>query len=188
MAAGVAHEINTPTQYIGDNIRFLQDGLQNTGKLLTTFDRLLEAAKNHAVTDELVAEVTATVEETDMGYLAEEMPKAVEQSLEGVGRVATIVRSMKEFSHPAGAQKQAVDINRALENTLIVSRNEWKYVADAVTDLEPNIPPVVCLPGECNQVFLNLIISAARVIHGESAVSKFLLRRVSSPYRTCSTR
>jgi len=104
------------------------------------------------------------VEQADVDYLAEDVPKAIEQSLEGVSRVATIVRSMKEFSHPGGAEKQAVDLNRALENTLTVSRNEWKYVADAVTEFDPALPLVNCLPGESNQVFLNLIINAAHAI------------------------
>ena len=168
LAAGVAHEINTPTQYIGDNTRFLKDTFQDLQKLLGSFDSLLRANREGTVTDELLEAVEAAVEQADLKYLMEEMPKAIEQSLDGVQRVATIVRSMKEFSHPAGTQKQAVDINRAIESTLTVSRNEWKYVADAVTDLGENIPSVVCLPGECNQVFLNLIINAAHAIGEKS--------------------
>ncbi len=164
LAAGVAHEINTPTQYIGDNTRFVREALPNLNRLLSSFEGLLSAAENHTVTDDLVAEVKDMVEEADMHYLTEEMPKAIEQSLEGVDRVATIVRSMKEFSHPGSIEKQAVDINRALENTLTVSRSEWKYVADAVTEFDPTLPLVNCLPGECNQVFLNLVINAAHAI------------------------
>jgi len=168
LAAGVAHEINTPTQYIGDNTRFLQDTFQDLQRLLDSYDGLLQSSREGTVTDELLEAVEEAVEQADLEYLVEEMPKAIEQSLDGVQRVATIVRSMKEFSHPAGAQMQAVDINRAIENTLIVSRNEWKYVADTVTDLDPNLPPVVCLPGECNQVFLNLVINAAHAIGEKS--------------------
>jgi signal transduction histidine kinase len=97
-------------------------------------------------------------------YLTAEIPNAIAQSLEGVERVAKIVRSMKDFSHPGGETKQAVDLNRALESTLTVCRNEWKYVAEAVTDFDPDLPLVTCLPGECNQVFLNLIINAAHAI------------------------
>ena len=99
-----------------------------------------------------------------MEYLIEEIPKAIAQSLEGVGRVANIVRSMKEFSHPGTDEMQPVDLNKALECTLTVCRNEWKYVADVVTDLDPHLPPVHCMPGACNQVFLNLIINAAHAI------------------------
>ena len=99
-----------------------------------------------------------------MEYLVEEIPKAIIQSLEGVTRVATIVRAMKEFSHPGNEEMEAVDLNKALESTLTVCRNEWKYVADVVMDFDPDLPPVDCLPGECNQVFLNLIINAAHAI------------------------
>jgi PAS domain S-box-containing protein len=164
LAAGIAHEINTPTQYISDNTRFFQDALKDLLAVLDSFDRLLKATKSQTVTEELVTEVQAAVEAADMDYLVEEMSSAIEQSLEGVERVATIVRSMKEFSHPGTDEKQAVDINRALENTLTVTRNEWKYVAEAVTQFDPDLPQVSCLPGECNQVFLNLIINAAHAI------------------------
>ena len=111
LAAGVAHEINTPTQYIGDNTRFLQDTFHDLRKLLDSFDSLLQANRKGTVSDELLEAVETAVEQADLEYLIEDIPKAIEQSLDGVRRVATIVRSMKEFSHPAGAQKQAVDIN-----------------------------------------------------------------------------
>jgi nitrogen-specific signal transduction histidine kinase len=109
-------------------------------------------------------EVAAAARKLDLEYLGEEIPQAIAQSLEGVERVATIVRSMKEFSHPGGREMQPIDLNKALESTLTVSRNEWKYVAEAVRDFDPALPPVTCLPGECNQVFLNLIINAAHAI------------------------
>src|SRR5262249_53985313 len=91
-------------------------------------------------------------------------PKAIQQSLEGVERVATIVRAMKEFSHPGSGQKSAVDLNHAIASTVTVTRNEWKYVADMVTDFDPKLPPVPCLAGEFNQVILNLIINATHAI------------------------
>jgi signal transduction histidine kinase len=71
---------------------------------------------------------------------------------------------MKEFSHPGNDEMQSIDLNRAIESTLTVCRNEWKYVAELVTDFDPDLPPVTCLPGECNQVFLNLIINACHAI------------------------
>ena len=93
------------------------------------------------------------------------MPQAIQQGLEGADRVATIVRAMKEFSHPGSPEKRLVDLNRSLQSTVEVSRNEWKYVADVVTDFDPELPSVPCLQGEMNQVFLNLIINAADAIH-----------------------
>ena len=106
----------------------------------------------------------AAAESADLEYLLDEIPNAIAQSLEGVGRVAAIVRAMKEFSHPGTAHKTAVDLNRAIESTATVARNEWKYVADLVTDFDPDLPPVPCLPGELNQVFLNIIVNAAHAI------------------------
>ncbi|MBU0595079.1 histidine kinase, partial [Candidatus Bipolaricaulota bacterium] len=104
------------------------------------------------------------LDELDLDFLKEEIPKAIAQSLEGVGRVAEIVRSMKEFSHPGGTEKQATDLNRAIEATITVARNEWKYVAEMAMDLDPDLPPVPCLAGDFNQVILNLIINAAHAI------------------------
>jgi signal transduction histidine kinase len=164
LAAGIAHEINTPIHYIGDNVRFLMDAFGDVRAALESAQKLLAAAKSGSITAELIAEADRSLGQADLGYLSEEIPKAIEQSREGVRRVATIVRAMKEFAHPAGEEKEAVDINRAIENTITVARNEWKYVADVVTDFDPWLPPVPCLPGEINQVILNLIVNAAHAI------------------------
>jgi len=164
LAAGIAHEINTPTQYIADNTRFLEDVFRDLGVLLAACSRLHEAADEGAIPEQAVRDVIAAAEQAHAAYLAEEIPRAIAQSLEGVDRVAAIVNSMREFSRPGGDQKQAIDLNRAIQNALTVSRSEWKYVADAVTDLDPDLPLVTCLPAECNQVFLNLIINAAHAI------------------------
>jgi PAS domain S-box-containing protein len=164
LAAGIAHEINTPTQYVGDNTRFLEDVFQDLATVLQRCRELCRSEDQGLVSQPPVAELISAAGEADVDYLLEEIPKAIAQSLEGVDRVAAIVRSMKDFSHPGGESKQAVDLNRALTSTLTVCRNEWKYVADVVTELEPGLPLVTCLPGECNQVFLNLIINAAHAI------------------------
>ncbi|MFH1417731.1 MAG: ATP-binding protein [Planctomycetota bacterium] len=166
LAAGIAHEINTPTQYVGDNTRFLQDSVQDLIKIVDRYAGLLDPDKGPLSWDERTAEIKAALEELDVEFLREEIPKAIEQSLEGVGRVAKIVRSMKEFSHPGGADKQAVDLNKAIESTITVARNEWKYVAEMVTDFDPALPPVPCLAGEFNQVILNMVINATHAIAG----------------------
>jgi signal transduction histidine kinase len=99
-----------------------------------------------------------------MDYLRQEVPLAITQLEEGVANVARIVRAMKEFSHPGPVEKSAVNINRALDSTILVCRNEWKYVAEVKSDFDPQLPPVPCVAGEMNQVFLNLIVNAAHAI------------------------
>ncbi|MEO7270987.1 MAG: PAS domain-containing protein [Vicinamibacterales bacterium] len=164
LAAGIAHEINTPTQYVGDNTRFLQDAFRDLGGLLDCVGRLRSTIDaGEPVDPALLAELAAAAGRADIEFLTTEIPQAIAQSLEGVQRVSRIVRAMKEFSHPSDA-KIAVDLNRAIETTMIVAQNELKYVADTRTDLDPQLPLVPCLPGEFNQVILNLLINAAHAI------------------------
>jgi signal transduction histidine kinase len=164
LAAGIAHEINTPTQYIGDNARFVQEAFTSLNTLFEHYEQLRQAAERHGPLAGLAARIAATAREADVPYLMTEIPKAASQSLEGVARVARIVRAMREFSHPGSAEKMLVSLNQAIESTVTVARNEWKYVADLVLDLEPSLTPVHCLPGEFNQVILNLVINAAQAI------------------------
>jgi two-component system NtrC family sensor kinase len=160
LAAGIAHEINTPIQYIGDNGKFLEDAFKD---LLKFADSKVDSGAAAGSS----AQVLPSPQELNDGvlsYLRTEIPKAIEQLIEGVDQVARIVRAMKEFSHPGPVEKMPVDINRAIESTILVSKNEWKYVADVTTDLEPTLPPVPCVAGEFNQVILNLIVNAAHAI------------------------
>ena len=164
LAAGIAHEINTPTQYVGDNTRFLQDAFADLAVVLSGYQRLLVAAGNGPIPPALLAQAKEAAEKADLDYLLTEIPTAIAQSLEGVTRVSKIVRAMKEFSHPGTKEKTATNLNEAIESTITVSRNEWKYVADMETDLDPNLPLVPCLPAELNQVILNMITNAAYAI------------------------
>src|SRR5579871_6233709 len=164
LAAGIAHEINTPIQYIGDNIRFVQESFTDLSRLLADHQKLLAAARAGSIPPGLLAELEASSSAVDVPYLMQEIPLAVGQSLEGVGQVANIVRAMKEFSHPGNKEKILLDINRAIETTLTVTRNEWKYVADVNTHFTPGLPAVPCLAGEFNQVILNLVVNAAHAI------------------------
>ncbi|MBI4644648.1 MAG: PAS domain S-box protein [Deltaproteobacteria bacterium] len=164
LAAGIAHEINTPIQYVGDNTRFLRDAFGDLLQLLEKHKDLLEACKTGTVAPTLLGRVETASREADLDYLVDEIPAAISQSLEGVERVAKIVRAMKDFSHPGTVEKQAVDLNKAIESTITVTRNEWKYVAEMVTDLDPSLPLVPCRPDELNQVILNIIINAAHAI------------------------
>ncbi len=164
LAAGIAHEINTPTQYVSDNVHFLKDAFADLTDLIGKYRDVIEQVKSGEPVSESIEELEELEEEVDLQYLAQEVPAALDQSLEGLGRVARIVLAMKEFSHPGENQKQKVDINKALESTITVSRNEWKYVAEMKTEFDPQLPLVPCLPGEINQVFLNIIVNAAHAI------------------------
>jgi len=164
LAAGIAHEINTPTQYVGDNLRFLRDAFEDLAGLLRSGEDLLKAARSGAVPLEMVDRQAAAYERADWEYLMVEVPGAIQHALDGVDRISRIVRAIKEFAHPGPAEKSTADLNAAIETTLTIARNEWKYVADLVTDFDPNLPPVLCHPAEINQVIMNMVINAAHAI------------------------
>jgi two-component system, NtrC family, sensor kinase len=146
LAAGIAHEINTPIQYISDSVHFLRSAF---GDLLRDADRA----------DPLQSDGS----NVDAQFLVEQVPLAIERIIEGTQRVATIVRAMKEFAHPDATEKSLSDLNRALETTLLIARNEYKYVA--TVDLQcGDIPEIMCNAGELSQVFLNIVVNAAHAL------------------------
>lgn len=164
LAAGIAHEINSPIQYIGDNIRFLKDTFENLVKVLDSYESFCGQLENTAVTEKISQHLSDAIEDADLDYLKEEIPQTIEQSLEGVQRVDKIVRAMKEFSHPGGDEKTMTDINKIIDSTVTVCRNEWKYVAEMSLDLATDLPLMPCFPGEISQVFLNIIVNGAHAI------------------------
>lgn len=164
LAAGVAHEINTPIQFIGDNVRFLSDSFADCLAAIRRHRELLAIAKQGAPAPDVLGAIEAADEAADLSYVIEEIPKALSQSAEGVERIAKIVRAMKEFAHPGTDEKVPANLNKAIESTVTVARNEWKYVADLKTDLDPALPAVPCLVGEFNQVVLNMIVNATHAI------------------------
>ncbi len=164
LAAGIAHEINTPIQFVGDNTRFLLDAFADIERLLSIYDQVLEAVRANEITEGLLTSVNSIANEIDLDYLRSEIPQAISQTLDGTDRVARIVRAMKEFSHPGDEAKSLIDINKAIQSTITVSRNEWKYDAELETDLDLTLPTVPCLASEFNQVILNIIVNAVHAI------------------------
>jgi two-component system NtrC family sensor kinase len=169
LAAGIAHEINTPAQYVADNTQFVKTSCQ---RVATALLWCIEAVRGLAAGGDPArtsAEMERMLGRGKLDYLIKETPKAIDQSLEGIGRIASIVSAMKSFSHPSSGVREAIDLNEAVLTTVTVARNEWKYVAEMVTDLAPDLPPVACLRDELNQVVLNLIVNAAHAIDAKGA-------------------
>jgi signal transduction histidine kinase len=159
LAAGIAHEINTPMQYIGDNAAFLDEALRSLLTLVDAYRAAIAATADPAT----AADVHRLEEELDLEYLRGNASEACTNAREGVQRVSQIVIAMKTFSHPDQREQSPVSLAAALENTLVVAQNEYRHIADVVTDFA-DLPEVVCHRGELNQVFLNLIVNAAHAI------------------------
>ncbi len=170
LAAGIAHEINTPTQYITDNTHFLIGAFRQLTSVCTAHQALRARACAHPDLHAEIEAVCAAESEAEFDYLLNEIPRTLEQTIEGLSRVARIVHSLREFAHPGKPDKAPTNLNQAAETAIAVSRHEWKLVADAVTDLDPDLPLIPCVVDEINQVLLNLIVNAAHAI--EDAVAK----------------
>lgn len=176
LAAGIAHEINTPIQYISDNTRYLSDAFDS---FVALFKQLLPLADQAADHDNVIAQAVETIRSGDLADLAEDVPEAIAETLDGIGQVADIIKSMKEFSHMGSQEKTAVDINHALETTATVARGEWKHLAEIEWQLAKHLPAVNAVAAELTQVFLNLLINAAHAVaaaHGASGVGPGLIR------------
>jgi two-component system, NtrC family, sensor kinase len=164
LAAGIAHEINTPVQFIANNLHFLQESFADLTRLISTYRDLLSQLSDKQ--EELGCSfdaLGAMEEEVDLEYLEEEVPRALEQTLEGVDSVTRLVLGLKGFSHSGNDIRTGTDVNQIIANTLIVCRNEYKYIADIETVLE-KLPIIDAYPGDIGQVILNLIINAAHAI------------------------
>jgi signal transduction histidine kinase len=160
LSAGIAHEINTPTQFIGDNIRFLQ---QSIAEVLSVMSHATPLVNNDGEDTDLKAKLTDLLRGVELDYYQEEIPRAIAQSLEGIERISRIVGAMKEFSHPA-VDRMPHDLNRAIASTITVASNEWKYVAEMKTDFDQDLPQVPVMPGAFNQVILNILVNASHAV------------------------
>lgn len=155
IAAGIAHEINSPMQFLLSNATFIEDAF-------TDINAFLDTMQHHpSISQE---EMRAALHKLDIDYLHQEIPACFREIHDGIDRVIKIVSAMKEFSHPGGSSKTLIDINHLLDNTLIVCRNEWKYDAQVITCFDPDLPKTLCFPDQINQVVLNMIINACHAI------------------------
>jgi PAS domain S-box-containing protein len=165
LAAGIAHEINTPIQFVGDTFAFLQDAFSDLLALSEIHIELRQAAETRTVAPELLERAREAEDFADLEYLSERVPAAVARGVDGVSRVAAIVRAMRDFAHPPTLEKYPVDVASTVHDALIVAMNAYKYVAEVETDIDA-LPDVMCNGGEISQVFLNLIVNAAHAIEG----------------------
>lgn len=179
LAAGMAHEINTPAQFVGDNLKFLKESFADLMALNEAYSELVEAAHKGPFSKDLVDKVDLAIKDTDPEYLMEEIPAALDQSIDGVARISHIVKAMKDFAHPGGGDWEPADLNKIVSDMITVSTNEWKYAADVETDLDESLPAVRCTPQDIAQVVLNLIVNASHAIAeslGDSPSEKGLIR------------
>lgn len=156
LAGGIAHEINTPAQYVGDNLTFLEGCVPDLLKVAETAGR--------ECTPESCPETMAALTAANLDFLRDEVPDAISQGLEGVRRISKIVQAVKEFCYPSSREPQPCNLDHLIESAATVTRNAWKYCSDLTLDLDPEAPPVMAIEGEINQMLVNLIVNAAQAI------------------------
>ncbi|WP_320008996.1 PAS domain S-box protein [Maridesulfovibrio sp.] len=160
LAAGLAHEINTPVQYIAGNIDYLKESFTKMMRLIYFCDESFKQYNNDTGNSILKAWDKAK-SENDLDFLNEDIPEAFKETLFGVDQVSSIVKAMRNFSHPGSETKQSIELEETIKNIITVSRNEWKYSSDIITDFDPDLPTISCMPGSFNQAVLNILVNAA---------------------------
>lgn len=164
LAGGIAHELNTPIQFIGDNLRFIGEACAGLIEIAERHDTVLRELEVKGAEGLDLAARRKDFDGKDFDFTREELPQAIEQSADGIRAMANIVLAMKEFAHPASKEKASIDVNRVLERAALVSRNEWKYVAELAREYADPAPMALANEGELNQVLLNVIVNAAHAI------------------------
>lgn len=169
LAAGVAHEINTPTQYCMDNARFLQEAFSEMTTVLAAYEALATVVRDGGDLAPALEAVQRARDAADLAYLLEDVPSAIDQSIDGLRQTAGIVRALKDFSHPGSDDAVPVDLAPLIETSVVLSRGEHKHVADVVVELDPELPQVPCQEGKVKQVLLNLLVNAAHAVAARGA-------------------
>lgn len=169
LAAGIAHEINTPAQYVGDNMHFIKECWEDVQPLIKTGSQ-----------DQQNTEICENI---DIEFIEEEVPTAFSQAISGIEQISHIVLAMKNFAHPGETVMEPKSLNEMIENVILIAKNEWKYIAEITTDLTDNLPLVNCIPSEVNQVLLNIVVNAAHAIEesGKEGMGTITLRSTHSP-------
>ena len=187
LAAGIAHEINTPMQCVSNNVEFLSEC---HAKLFDVVTHLREMFESHAMPwEERRDRVQALIAENRFDLITTQAPLASADAAEASHRVIEIVRAMRAMSHPGSREKSVTDINQILENAAVISKNRWKYCAELDLQLDDSVPPIPVLPAELNQVFLNLIVNAADAIaeknEGSEELGRITVRTYCENERLC---
>jgi len=164
LAGGIAHEINTPTQYIGNNIGFIGETFQQLLQTVKSIQQLIEHDNSSRTGDALEEILRQTMMSADVDYIREEIPRALAECMDGVHRIAGIVGAMKDFANPSGGYMQPIDLNAIIISTVEISRNAWNSIAELEIELDPGLPVIEGLKDELGQVFLSLIVNAAHAI------------------------
>jgi two-component system, NtrC family, sensor kinase len=160
VAAGIAHDISTPVQFVGESVELLRQAFGSLRLVNGRFRSVLERIG----TEEIRRAIAEADAKLCLPQIERDIGEALDGMLEGTSRITTTLRAMKEFMHPVRRDKAPADINHALLNTLTVASSEYKYVARVETDLQRDLPHIVCHISDLNQVFLNLITNAAQAI------------------------
>jgi len=164
LAGGIAHEINTPIQYIGDNLKFLKAATEDLMAVVDTHYQLVKHAEAKGMLSHIIENYRTECDQKDIDFLRDELPLAAEQAIEGVKQVTNIVRAMKEFTHPTQKEMAPVNLNRIIERSALVCRAEWKQFAELKYELDKQLPQVIGDESSLNQVVVNLIVNAAHAI------------------------
>ncbi|MBN1501209.1 MAG: PAS domain S-box protein [Spirochaetes bacterium] len=174
LASGIAHEINTPTQYVNNNTHFLLDAFNDFSEIINSINEISTTDDYNKLSENL-QNLKTLITEKDIEYLSSEIPVAINQSLEGLKRISEIVSSMKSFSHPETDKMIFTDVNKSINDTITITRNEWKYDSELITHFDENLPEIASVPAVLNQVFINIIVNASQAI--KEAINKKIIKR-----------